>query len=109
MGKYKHLRSPCILFIDELETLCGRRETLNQESEKRIVSLFSNLIDEVIISLKRNTKSCHTHEKLDFFPILDTQSNTRKQIGFVCMSHASYPSKNSRVLFFPNASLILFP
>jgi hypothetical protein len=41
-------RSPCILFIDELETLCGRRETLNQESEKRIVALFSNLIDEVI-------------------------------------------------------------
>ena len=40
-------RAPCIVFIDDLDTLCGRRENLNQESEKRILSLFINLIDEV--------------------------------------------------------------
>ena len=27
--------------------MCGKREGMNQELEKRIVSLFSNLIDEV--------------------------------------------------------------
>ena len=35
------------MFIDEIDTLCGRRETLNQDLEKRIVSLFSNLMDQV--------------------------------------------------------------
>jgi ATP-dependent 26S proteasome regulatory subunit len=37
---------PCIIFIDEFETLCPQRETLTQQSEKRIVNLFSNLLDE---------------------------------------------------------------
>jgi hypothetical protein len=41
-------KSPCIMFIDEVDAICARRENLNLESDKRIVSLFSNLIDQVI-------------------------------------------------------------
>lgn len=45
------IRAPCIIFVDEIDNLCGRREALNQEQEKRIVSLFSNLIDQVNLIL----------------------------------------------------------
>ena len=42
-------KSPCIIFIDEVDTICTRRENLNLESDKRLVSLFSNLVDQVQI------------------------------------------------------------
>ena len=29
-------RAPCVVFINELETLCGKQENFNQESGKRI-------------------------------------------------------------------------
>lgn len=44
---FNHLRAPCILFIDELDALCSRRENMNQELEKRIVSQFISLVDQV--------------------------------------------------------------
>ena len=39
-------RAPCIMIIDELDTLCARRESLQQDTDKRIVSLFSGLMDQ---------------------------------------------------------------
>lgn len=42
-------RAPCLVFIDEIDSLCSRKETLNQESEKRILSLFITLLDQVNI------------------------------------------------------------
>ena len=52
MNFEKIQRAPCIIMIDEIDTICSRREAMNQELEKRVVSLFSNLIDQVIFKIK---------------------------------------------------------
>ncbi|CAF0716586.1 unnamed protein product [Brachionus calyciflorus] len=55
-------KSPCIIMIDEIDTVCSRRETMNQELEKRVVSLFSNLIDQ---SKNKNVFLLCTTNKID--------------------------------------------
>ena len=41
-------KAPCVLFIDELDAICGgKRESTSQELDRRIVSLFSSLLDNV--------------------------------------------------------------
>ena len=38
--------SPCVVFIDDFESICTRKEMLNQENEKRILTLFTSLLDQ---------------------------------------------------------------
>ena len=40
-------KAPSILFIDEIETILGRRETASKEMEKRIVAQIMACIDEI--------------------------------------------------------------
>lgn len=59
-------KSPCIVLIDEIDTLCSRRESLNLESDKRIVSLFSNMVDK---SKSKNILFLCTTNKLDLIDL----------------------------------------
>jgi len=38
--------SPCVVLIDDFEIICTRKEMLNQENEKRILTLFTSLLDQ---------------------------------------------------------------
>lgn len=37
--------APSLILIDELDALCPRRERVNSESEKRVVSMLISLMD----------------------------------------------------------------
>ena len=39
--------APCVVLADEIDSMCTRKEMLNQETEKRILNLFINLLDQV--------------------------------------------------------------
>lgn len=46
--EYLIFRSPSILLVDDIDTLCPRRDKSNNEVEKRLVSSLLTLIDDLV-------------------------------------------------------------
>lgn len=38
--------APSIIFIDEIDNFCSRKESMGQDIEKKILTLFTNLVDQ---------------------------------------------------------------
>ncbi len=70
------VRQPAIIFIDELDALCPRREGAQNEVEKRVVATLLTLMDGIgsvsmqclsqsAVSLVNVTESSRSEETLD--------------------------------------------
>lgn len=59
----KAIRSaPSILFIDDIENFCSRKESMSQDSEKKVLTLFTSLIDQL---KSKNVSLLCTTSKID--------------------------------------------
>ncbi|KAJ3429244.1 aaa-family atpase [Anaeramoeba flamelloides] len=76
--------SPSILFIDEIDCLCPKRDLLSTEIERRIILVFLQLLDKI---LKINQNNNHRNQN-------QNQSQNKNQ----SQNQNRYKSKNKNIL-----------
>jgi ribosome biogenesis ATPase len=87
--------APCILFIDEIESIIGRRENAHKDMERRIVAQIMSCIDEISdkqLSLNAPVFIIGATSKPEFI-----DSSVRRSGRFDKEIHIGQPSESSRL------------